>query len=54
MPHHALFCIPWPVISSHGYGDRYYPAWVMLATTGARSGEVLGLRLSDVVARQPP
>lgn len=28
--------------------DRYYPAWVTLATTGARRGEVLGLRWSDL------
>jgi integrase len=33
---------------SHGYGDRYYPLWVTLATTGARRGEILGLRWSDV------
>jgi integrase len=33
---------------SEGYGDRYYPLWVMLATTGARRGEILGLRWSDV------
>jgi hypothetical protein len=33
---------------SKGYGDRYYPLWVALATTGARRGEVLGLRWSDV------
>lgn len=29
-------------------GDRYYPVWVVLATTGARRGEVLGLRWDDV------
>ena len=29
-------------------GDRLYAAFVMLATTGARRGEVLGLRWSDV------
>jgi integrase len=28
--------------------DRSYPLWVTLATTGARRGEVLGLRWSDV------
>jgi integrase len=28
--------------------DRLYPAWLTLATTGARRGEVLGLRWSDV------
>lgn len=28
--------------------DRYYPTWVTLATTGARRGEILGLRWSDV------
>jgi integrase len=29
-------------------GDRYFAAWVVLATTGARRGEVLGLRWADV------
>jgi len=29
-------------------GERWYAAWVVLATTGARRGEVLGLRWSDV------
>jgi integrase len=33
---------------SHAADDRYYPAWVTLATTGARRGEVLGLRWRDV------
>ncbi len=33
---------------SQGYGDRYYPLWVLPATTGARRGEALGLRWSDV------
>jgi integrase len=33
---------------SSAYGDRSYPLWVVLATTGARRGEVLGLRWSDV------
>jgi integrase len=33
---------------SRAYGDRYFPLWVVLATTGARRGEVLGLRWSDV------
>ena len=28
--------------------ERWHPAWVVLATTGARRGEVLGLRWSDV------
>jgi integrase len=28
--------------------DRLHPAWLMLATTGARRGEMLGLRWSDV------
>ncbi len=28
--------------------SRYYPAWMLLATTGCRRGEVLGLRWSDV------
>ncbi len=28
--------------------DRYQPAWLFLATTGARRGEALGLRWSDV------
>ena len=29
-------------------GERWYAAWVVLATTGARRGEVLGLRWDDV------
>jgi integrase len=29
-------------------GDRLYPLWVLLATTGMRRGEALGLRWSDV------
>jgi integrase len=29
-------------------GDRYHAAWVVLATTGMRRGEALGLRWSDV------
>lgn len=29
-------------------GDRYYYPWLVLATTGARRGEILGLRWSDV------
>jgi integrase len=33
---------------SKGYGDRYYGLWAVLATTGARRGEILGLRWSDV------
>ncbi len=31
-----------------GQGDRYYWPWYVLATTGARRGEVLGLRWGDV------
>lgn len=31
-----------------GQPDRYYPVWVLLATTGLRRGEALGLRWSDV------
>lgn len=31
-----------------GQGDRYYWPWLVLATTGARRGEVLGLRWADV------
>lgn len=31
-----------------GADERWYAAWVVLATTGARRGEVLGLRWSDV------
>lgn len=33
---------------SNVYGDRYYPLWVVLASTGARRGEVLGLRWRDL------
>jgi integrase len=33
---------------SKGYGDRYYPLWVVIATTGMRRGEALGLRWADV------
>ncbi len=33
---------------SKGYGDRYYVLWVLLATTGMRRGEGLGLRWSDL------
>src|SRR3712207_7032516 len=29
-------------------GDRLHPAFLTLATTGARRGEVLGLRWSDI------
>ena len=29
-------------------GDRFYPLWVFIATTGLRRGEALGLRWSDV------
>lgn len=28
--------------------DRYYPLWALLATTGLRRGEALGLRWSDI------
>lgn len=28
--------------------DRFYPLWVLLATTGVRRGEALGLRWSDL------
>jgi integrase len=31
-----------------GHPDRYYPLWVLLATTGLRRGEALGLRWSDL------
>ena len=31
-----------------GQPDRYYAVWVLLATTGLRRGEALGLRWSDV------
>ena len=37
--------------SYHGKGgrvDRYYALWVLLATTGLRRGEALGLRWSDI------
>ncbi len=30
------------------YGDRHWPLWTLLATTGMRRGEALGLRWSDV------
>ena len=33
---------------THVADDRLYPAYVLLATTGMRRGEVLGLRWSDV------
>jgi integrase len=33
---------------SSSTGDRYFPLWVVLASTGARRGEVLGLRWRDV------
>ncbi len=29
-------------------GSRYHPLWALLATTGCRRGEALGLRCSDV------
>jgi integrase len=38
--------------ASRSSGDRYYAAWVVLATTGARRGEVLGLRWCDVDLEQ--
>lgn len=34
--------------SSKASGDRYYPAWLFLATTGCRRGEALGLRWIDL------
>lgn len=34
--------------SSRDSGDRSYPLWVLLATTGMRRGEALGLRWCDV------
>ncbi len=34
--------------SSRAEGDRLYPLWVLLATTGLRRGEALGLRWHDV------
>jgi len=33
---------------SQGEGDRLYPLWVLLATTGMRRGEAVGLRWSDL------
>lgn len=33
---------------SSASGDRLYPLWALLATTGMRRGEALGLRWSDV------
>jgi integrase len=33
---------------SKAYGDRYHPLWVLMATTGMRRGEALGLRWSDL------
>jgi integrase len=34
--------------ASYASGDRLHPLWVLLATTGMRRGEALGLRRSDV------
>jgi integrase len=34
--------------ASHESGDRLHPLWVLVATTGMRRGEALGLRWSDV------
>jgi integrase len=34
--------------ASYASGDRLHPLWVLLATTGMRRGEALGLRWSDV------
>jgi integrase len=34
--------------ASHSAGDRYHGLWVLLATTGMRRGEALGLRWADV------
>jgi integrase len=36
------------VFVGHLTGDRLYAVWLLLATTGMRRGEVLGLRWSDV------
>ncbi len=33
--------------ASKAEDDRYYPAWLLLATTGLRRGEALGLRWAD-------
>jgi len=33
---------------SHARSDRLYAAWLLLATTGLRRGELLGLRWADV------
>jgi len=33
---------------SQAEGDRLYPLWVLLATTGMRRGEAIGLRWSDL------
>ena len=33
---------------SGAHGDRLHPLWVLLATTGMRRGEAIGLRWSDV------
>jgi integrase len=35
-------------IGKGGTADRYYAVWVLLATTGLRRGEALGLRWSDL------
>ncbi len=32
----------------HVKGDRYFPAWLLVASTGLRRGELLGLRWKDV------
>ena len=34
--------------ASRAEGDRLYPLWVLLATTGTRRGEALGLRWADL------
>jgi integrase len=46
---------PWDAVTlrkflaaSYASGDRLHPLWVLLATTGMRRGEALGLRRSDV------
>lgn len=36
------------LVAARDSGDRLYPLWVLLATTGMRRGEALGLRWCDV------
>lgn len=47
--------VTWPadtvrdfLVRSESESDRYYPLWVLLATTGMRRGEALGLRWADL------